>query len=94
MKPYELKSISMALCSSFSNLSSQSDVFDFMVDLLSENEILELSKRLKTAEMLIDNISYSNIEKETWMSSTTIAKISKTIKSWKGGYEKALNKKT
>ncbi len=59
----------------------------FLRDLLTENEILEFSQRWKVARMLDAKIPYTEIEKKTGMSSTTIARIQNWIKNGKGGYQ-------
>lgn len=59
----------------------------FLRDLMTEGEIEEFAKRLKTAEMLSNKISYSNIEKETGFSSTTVARVSKWLNDGTGGYK-------
>jgi TrpR-related protein YerC/YecD len=65
---------------------------DFFRDLLTEKEIQEFSSRWQVAQMLWQNISYSTIEKETGMSSTTIARISKWLNDGEGGYNKMLDR--
>ena len=65
---------------------------NFLRDLLTESEILELSKRWKVVRMLEKDISYKVIEKETSMSSTTIARISKWMQEGRGGYKAMLGK--
>jgi TrpR-related protein YerC/YecD len=62
----------------------------FLRDLMTEGEINEFAKRLKTAEMLSDKISYSNIEKETGFSSTTVARVSKWLNDGTGGYKEII----
>ena len=64
----------------------------FLRDLMTEGEIEEFAKRLKTAEMLTEKIPYSVIEKETGFSSTTVARVSKWLNDGEGGYKKILNK--
>lgn len=67
----------------------------FFRDLLTEGELVEFSERWRVAEMLYNQIPYSSIEKETGLSSTTIARISKWLNNGKGGYKlilKRLNK--
>lgn len=64
----------------------------FLRDLMTEGEIEEFAKRLKTAEMLIEKIPYSIIEKETGFSSTTVARVSKWLNSKEGGYKSIINK--
>jgi len=64
----------------------------FWRDIMTEGELKEFAKRLKTAEMLINKTHYSVIEKETGFSSTTVARVSKWLNNGEGGYKKILNK--
>ena len=59
----------------------------FFRDLLTEEEIKEFANRWKVANMLSQKISYSTIEKETGMSTTTIARISKWLNDGMNGYK-------
>ena len=72
-------------------LDNKWDVFNFVRDLLSENEIIEFSRRFEAAKMLDEKISYSTIEEKTNMSSTTIARISKYLKWDNFGYKNAIS---
>ncbi len=73
-------------------LKSRKEAQTFMRDLLTEAEIAEFSNRLRAAELLLEKVPYSAIEKETGMSSTTIARISKWLNNGMGGYKLMLNK--
>jgi TrpR-related protein YerC/YecD len=64
----------------------------FFGDLLTKTEIQEFSERWKTARMLDSGISYSRIAKETGNSSTTIARVSRWLKSGKGGFRLVLQR--
>ena len=64
----------------------------FFRDLLTVKEILEFSKRWKAARMLNKKIPYTKIEKETGLSSTTIARVQKWLKKGKGGYRLILKR--
>lgn len=59
----------------------------FFRDLLTEEEIKEFSARWKVAQMLSEKVSYAKIEKETGMSSTTIARVSKWLNDGMNGYK-------
>ena len=59
----------------------------FFRDLLTEAEIIEFGKRWQAAKMLDKNISYEKIEKETGLSSRTVARISKWLNKGMGGYK-------
>ncbi len=74
-----------------SAIDSKERMFEFLLDLMTEKEMLEFSRRFEVAKMLDEGISYSRIEKKTAMSSTTIARISKALNSDNFGYKNALN---
>ncbi|MEK7193260.1 MAG: YerC/YecD family TrpR-related protein [Patescibacteria group bacterium] len=64
----------------------------FLRDLMTEKEIKEFAKRLKAAEMLTEKVPYSTIEKETGLSSTTVARVAKWLNGKGGGYKIIINK--
>jgi len=64
----------------------------FLRDLLTEQEIIEFGNRWEAAKMLNKNIPYTKIVKETGLSSTTVARISKWLKSGMGGYRLVLKR--
>ena len=64
----------------------------FFRDLLTENELLEFGRRWQAAQLLNANTSYSQIEKETGLSSATIARIAKWLNSGQGGYRLMLDR--
>jgi TrpR-related protein YerC/YecD len=59
--------------------NSKDRILDFLLDIMSEKELLKISQKFNIAKMLEQGISYSRIEKKTQMSSATIAKISKSL---------------
>lgn len=84
-----------ALYKAFLLLKTEENCKKFLRDLLTEAEIKEFTNRWKVARMLNKKISYEQIEKETGMSSTTIARVQKWLINGKGGYKlmlKRLNK--
>ena len=74
-----------------SKLNNKKEVFGFLRDLLTEKEILELSRRFEVAKMLEEKESYTKIEDKTKMSSTTIARISKFLKWENYWYKNAIS---
>lgn len=62
-------------------------------DLMTERELVELGNRWKAAQMLYENISYVEIEKETGLSSRTIARVAKWLDRGKDGYKLMLQRK-
>ena len=80
------------LIGAFIALDSEIEASHFLRDLMTEKEIKEFSNRFKAAEMLADAITYTIIEKETGLSSTTIARVAKWLNSTEGGYRSIINK--
>lgn len=64
----------------------------FLRDLMTESEIEEFGKRLEAARLLSCDVEYTKIIKDTGLSSTTIARISKWLKGSLGGYRLILNR--
>src|SRR3989344_1498728 len=75
------------LVKAFLTLKTANETERFLRDLLTEKEIEEFANRLKAAEMLSEKISYSKIAEATWLSSTTIARVSKWLNGKEGGYK-------
>lgn len=73
-------------------LKTQNEAKRFFRDLLTEPELLEFSKRWKAAQMLEKNIPYSVIEKQTGLSSTTVARVAKWLNRGMGGYKLMLER--
>src|SRR3989344_1444605 len=74
------------------DLDNLTEARNFFRDLLTEKELLEFAQRWKVAKMLSAGKAYVDIEKETGMSSTTIARIQRWFKSGMGGYKLMIKK--
>jgi TrpR-related protein YerC/YecD len=64
----------------------------FFRDLLTEQEIIECARRWQAAKMLSKNIPYTQVEKETGLSSTTVARASKWLNRGMKGYKLVLKR--
>ena len=73
-------------------VETRSQAQKFFRDLLTESELVEFSNRWQAARMLNEKISYIKIEKETGLSSTTIARVSEWLNKGAGGYKIILKK--
>ena len=73
-------------------LKTRNEAERFLRDLMTQKEIEEFSKRLTAADMLMRQIPYSVIEKETGLSSTTVARVAKWVKGKEGGYKTIINR--
>ena len=74
------------------DLDNLTEARNFFRDLLTKKELLEFAQRWKVAKMLSAGKAYVDIEKETGMSSTTIARIQRWLKSGMGGYRLMIKK--
>jgi TrpR-related protein YerC/YecD len=77
------------LYSALLSLSSLEECDDFFKDLCTEKEILSMIGRIKAAKMLKNGETYEQIIKKTDISSATLSRVSKALKSGKG-YKKVL----
>ena len=74
------------------SLKTKDECRRFLRDLLTEAEIKEFTNRWKVARMLDKKVPYEQIEKETGMSSTTIARVQKWLTNGMGGYKLILKR--
>lgn len=80
------KNQSMALYEAISTLSSTEDVYAFLVDLCTPQELMALNQRFAVAKMLWEDKNYSEITEATGASSATVSRVKRSIQSG-NGYE-------
>ncbi len=88
----EKNSFSQDLAQAFSQLHNEQEFFRFLRDLLTRQELIELTKRWETAQMLADKTPYTTISQEIGVSSATIAQVSRWYKKGLGGYKLAIKR--
>ena len=74
-------------------LKSEKDLTNFLDDLLTEEEILDLAQRIKIGKLILDGKSYDEISEKIGTSTSTVSKIGQIIKYGKGGLENFLKNK-
>lgn len=72
------------------SISGKSTMQNFLRDVLTEKEIIEISARFEAARMLTDGKKYAEIVATTKLSSRTVARISEWLQNGSGGYKVAL----
>ena len=77
---------------SFLQIITEDEVRRYLRDLLTIQEIDELSERLFVADMLRDGQTYEAIATRTSMSTATIARVSKWLKNGRRGYSLVLGR--
>lgn len=65
METHHLQKLSLDLQKAFLQLKTKHEVFAFLRDLLTEDEIVEFSLRFTIAQKLWQGENYKHIEKET-----------------------------
>jgi TrpR-related protein YerC/YecD len=78
------------LAEAFVSISDVQTMQNFLRDVMTEKEIVEISSRFEAAKMLQLGKKYTEIIEKTKLSSRTIARISDWMQNGQGGYEAAL----
>lgn len=73
-------------------LDSLDECYKFFQDLCTVSELKEMSKRFKAARMLRDNFIYTDIAKETGLSTATISRVNRCLKYGNDGYVTVLER--
>ena len=85
-------SVNKALIGAVLSLKNADEARRFLRDLLTENEIEEFARRFQAAMLLAEQRPYSQIERETGLSSTTVARVSKWLYGTEGGYRTVIDR--
>ena len=67
-------------------LKTEEECVKFFEDACTVKEVVEMSARLKVAEMLSSGSSYNEVIAQTGISSATISRVSKCLDKGNGGY--------
>jgi len=73
------------LVNTLSKLKFKKALADFLDDLLTEEEILDLTQRIKIAQLILDSKNYNEISEQIGTSTSTVSKIGQVIKYGIGG---------
>lgn len=84
----ELKTLSSAILA----LETEEECEKFLTDLMTAREIASMAQRITVAKLLRDKKTFTQIEEETGMSSTTIARINRCLQYGADGYSLVLDK--
>lgn len=76
----------------FLKLRTHEEIKAFLKDLFTSAEQESICARLKIAKMLEAGAPYTQIERETGVSSATIAKVSENLKYGNDGYKLVLER--
>ena len=80
------------LIDAFLSLENEDLCRRFLIDITTPKEFKDLSDRFDVARLLYEGKTYEKIIEETGMSSTTIARINRTLHYGEDGYKEVLEK--
>lgn len=72
-------------------IPDKSTMQNFLRDVMTEKEIVEISARFEAAKMLTEGKKYTEIVTKTKLSSRTVARISEWLQNGCNGYQAALS---
>ncbi len=73
-------------------LENEDECFRFFEDLCTISELQEMSRRLTAAIMLTNNRVYTDIAKETGLSTATISRVNRALKYGSDGYKTVIDR--
>lgn len=79
-----------AMLRTFAAFDDPDDIFALLMDMCTIREIAEMSQRLEVAHLLAEKVPYTEIQKRTGVSTTTISRVSKCLNYGAGGYARAV----
>lgn len=74
------------------SLEDEKECLDFLDDIMTRKEMLDISQRLLVAKMLSEQVVYNKIVDETGASTATISRVNRSYNYGSGGYEKILKR--
>ena len=74
------------------SLETEKECLDFLEDVMTRKEMLDISQRMLVAKMLSEQIVYNKIVEETGASTATISRVNRSYNYGSGGYEKILKR--
>ena len=80
------------LCKAFLCLENEEECRNFLEDLCTIKEIMDISQRLLVAKELSKGISYNEISKRTGASTATVSRVSKCYEYGLGSYKTVIER--
>jgi len=88
----EQEKLFLNFCRALSQLKNPIEAAQFLKDLLSAQEVEMLAKRLKAAELLMEEKTYAEISRLLKISSGTISRVNEWLKISGDGYKIAIKR--
>lgn len=75
-----------ALFKAILSLKNTDECYLFFEDICTVKEVQDMAQRLRAATMLSEGVNYTEISRETGMSTATISRVNKCLNYGTGGY--------
>ena len=79
------------LCRAFLKLQSIDEIYNFLEDIATINEIQSMAQRLEVAKLFTESKNYAEIVSKTGASTATISRVKKCLDYGSGGYKSVFN---
>lgn len=80
------------LASALLKLETKEECYNFLEDMCTIKEILEMAQRLEVARLLDEGKPYNDVAAKTGASTATISRVNKCISYGTGGYKLILDR--
>ncbi len=80
------------LCEALLTLKTKEECYNFLDDICTIKEVLDIAQRLEVASLLEQKASYLEISAKTGASSATICRVNKCLEYGSGGYKAVLDR--
>lgn len=80
------------LCKAFLSLENEKECQDFLEDICTIKEIMDISQRLAVAKELSKGKNYNEVRNITGASTATICRVSKCFEYGLGSYKKVIER--
>ena len=92
LSPNEKESLVFDLINAFAKINNPADSALFLQDLLTENEIQNLAKRLRIAKLILEGLTHEEIVQQLHCSYATITKVRTWLDSAGEGFKRVIQK--
>jgi len=82
------------LYTALARVDNPSDIAKVMEDICTYKEVEQMAQRLKSAELLLEGRTYTEVIHATGISSATLSRVSKCIRKGNGGYKLLVDKES
>ena len=87
MKLFETQGANL-LIDAIKKLDNEQDIKDFLTDLMTTKEVIDMAQRMQVVKLLKQGIVYTKIAESTGASTATISRVARALNYGSDGYLK------